>query len=56
MDIKNLVSDTSAINTDKDKIDKNKQWIKVRSDDIYIDETVKVLNKIISQNNTAKTN
>ena len=56
MAINNLTSDTTSINTDKDKIDKNKQWLKVRSDDIYIDESVKVLNKIITQNNVAKTN
>ena len=53
---KNLSSDTLAINADKDKIDKNKQWLKVRSDDIYIDQSVKVLNKIITQNNLAKSN
>lgn len=56
MAINNLSSDTLAINADKDKIDKNKQWLKVRSDDIYIDESVKVLNKIITQNNVAKSN
>ncbi len=56
MTMKNLSSDTLAINADKDKIDKNKQWLKVRSDDIYIDQSVKVLNKIITQNNLAKTN
>ncbi len=56
MDIRNPTSDTAAINSDKDKIDKNKQWLKFRADDIYIDESVKVLNKMITQNNTAKTN
>ncbi len=56
MVIKNLISDTMAINTDKDKIEKNNQWLKVRSNDIYIDESVKVMNKIITQNNVAKTN
>ena len=56
MDIKNLASDALGENADKDKIDKNKQWLKVRGDDIYIDESVKVLNKIITQNNMAKRN
>ena len=56
MDIKNLASDALSENADKDKIDKNKQWLKVRGDDIYIDESVKVLNKIITQNNMAKRN
>ncbi len=56
MALNNLTSDTLVINADKDKIDKNKQWLKVRSDDIYIDQSVKVLNKIITQNNLAKSN
>ncbi len=56
MALNNLSSDTLVINADKDKIDKNKQWLKVRSDDIYIDQSVKVLNKIITQNNLAKSN
>ena len=56
MEIQNMTADVPAINTDKDKIDKNKQWLKVRSDDIYIDESVKVLNKMITQNNLAKSN
>ena len=56
MNFNNPAADTASINSDKDKIDKNKQWLKVRSDDIYIDESVKVLNKMITQNNMAKTN
>ena len=53
--IQNVSADTSSINAAQDKVDKNKQWIKQRSTDIYIDETVKVLNKMIIQNNLAKT-
>ncbi|MEO6489815.1 MAG: carboxy terminal-processing peptidase [Ferruginibacter sp.] len=56
MDMKTLQADTEMISSDKDKMDKNKQWLKVRSDDIYIDESVKVLNKMITQNNLAKSN
>lgn len=56
MDIRNLNADLEAINADSDKVNRNKQWLKVRVDDIYIDETVKVLNKMISQNNMAKSN
>ncbi len=55
LDIQNLVSDTATINSAAEKIDKNKQWIKFRSTDIYIDESVRVLNKMISQNNMART-
>ncbi len=54
LDIKNIAADTMAINQAKDKVEKNKQWIKRISDDIYIDESVKVLNKMIAQNNVAK--
>jgi len=46
----NLVSDTSKINSSVEKVEKNKQWMKVRSTDIYIDESVKVINKLIEQN------
>jgi carboxyl-terminal processing protease len=56
LNIQNVAADTMAINAAQDKIDKNKQWIKIRSTDIYIDETVKVLNKMIAQGNTAKVN
>lgn len=56
MKMVNLQADSMSISNDNDKIEKNKQWIKVRSDDIYIDATVKVINKMITQNNTAKTN
>ena len=47
MEITNLAADTAAINIAQDKIDKNKQWLKNRSSDIFIDETVKVLNRMI---------
>ena len=56
MDIKNIVSDTLSINSSKEKTDRNKQWIKVRSEDIYIDQSVKVLQKMITQANLAKAN
>jgi cell shape-determining protein MreC len=46
----NLFSDTAKINSSVDKVEKNKQWIKVRSSDIYIDESVKVIDKLIEQN------
>jgi hypothetical protein len=56
MDIKNLSVDAVAETTGKEKMDRNKQWLKVRSEDIYIDESVKVLNKMITQANLAKVN
>jgi carboxyl-terminal processing protease len=44
----NLSSDTLKINASDDKKEKNKQWIRVRSNDIYIDESVRVIDKMIS--------
>jgi hypothetical protein len=46
----------SAINAAKEKIDKNNAWLKRISGDIYIDETVKVMNNMITQSTTAKVN
>ena len=54
--VKNIVADTVAINSTKEKIDKNTQWLKRVSADIYIDETVKVMNSMITQTATAKNN
>ena len=56
LDVKNLVADTIAINKTKEKIERNKDFVKKVSGDIYIDETVKVLNKMIVQTNIAKAN
>jgi carboxyl-terminal processing protease len=54
LEFKNLASDTAAINSAKDKIDNNKQWMKFRVNDIYINESVKVVEKMITQNNLVK--
>jgi len=54
MNVKNIAADTVVINAAKDKMDKNTQWLKMISNDIYIDETVKVMNNMISQSATAK--
>lgn len=56
LDVKNIGVDLTAINAAKDKIEKNTQWLKRVSNDIYIDETVKVMNKMIDQAITAKAN
>ena len=56
LDVKNVGSDIPAYTADKEKAEKNKQFINRVKDDIYIDETVKVMNDMIGQNNTAKTN
>jgi carboxyl-terminal processing protease len=51
--ITNLDADTANIVSAEDKVEKNKQWLKFRSTDIYLDQSVKVLNKMIVQNNMA---
>ncbi len=56
LNVKNIAADTVNINTAKDKIEKNKQWLKRVSADIYIDETLKVINNMIMQKATAKNN
>ncbi len=47
-------ADTANVNSAEDKIEKNRQWIKFRSSDVYIDETVKTLEKVILQNNLVR--
>jgi hypothetical protein len=54
MDMKNLKVDSAAIFAAEDKIEKNKQWLKIRNSDVYIDESVKALDKLILLENTAK--
>jgi carboxyl-terminal processing protease len=56
LSVKNIEADMAAINAAKEKIDKNTQWLKRVSGDIYIDETVKVMNSMITQSSTAKIN
>ncbi len=56
MNVKNTAADATIINGAKDKIEKNNQWLKRVSNDIYIDETVKVMNSMINQSITAKNN
>jgi carboxyl-terminal processing protease len=45
----NNTADLENINLSDDKKEKNKQWIKARNADIFIDETVRVLNKVIEK-------
>ena len=56
MSVTNIPADTIVINTAKEKVDKNTQWLKKLSNDIYIDETVKVMYNMINQSSTAKSN
>lgn len=54
MDIQNLKADMEQIASAKEKTDRNIQWLKVRKDDIFIDESVKVLGRMIAQGHLAK--
>jgi len=56
LSVKNIQVDMAVINSAKEKIDKNTAWLKRVSGDIYIDETVKVMNNMINQSTTAKVN
>lgn len=56
LSVKNIEVDKAAINATKEKTEKNTAWLKRVSGDIYIDETVKVMNSMITQSATAKTN
>ena len=56
MTVKNNAADTVVINSTKEKTDKNAQWLKRVSNDIYIEETVKVMNNMINPGATAKRN
>ncbi len=56
LEVKNIVADTVEINRTKEKIDRNKQFVKRVGEDIYIDESVKILNKMIVNDKMAKRN
>ena len=52
--VHNVPADSASIGSDSDRVTKNKQFLKRISDDIYIDETVKVLDKMIGQEQLAQ--
>lgn len=52
--VTNPAPDSIKFAGDKDKLEKNKQWIQRVSDDIYVDETVKVIDNMIGQIDVAK--
>jgi carboxyl-terminal processing protease len=54
--IKNLAADSVDVSSTKEKADKNKVFMKKLGDDIYIDESVKIINKMIMNDNIAKKN
>ena len=44
LDIVNVQADLPAVNADSIAINKNKDWLKGKSKDIYISETVNIVN------------
>jgi len=53
LDVKNVESEDAALTADKEKAEKNKRFLNTLKDDIYVDEAVKVTNKMITQSNVA---
>lgn len=56
INITNATTDVETINANKDRAERNKQWLKRLSGDIYLDETVRVISNIIEQKTTAHNN
>ncbi len=54
MNIRNLYSDTSDIQSTTEKVDKNKQWMKFRLNDVYIQYSVSVLDAWIKREHLVK--
>jgi carboxyl-terminal processing protease len=44
------------VSADKDKTDRYKQWLNSLGKDLYVDEAVKVINDMVTQQNLAKSN
>jgi carboxyl-terminal processing protease len=51
MNMKSLEADAQFIAGDEEKVTKNKQWMDMRKKDVYIDESVKIIDKMIQQGN-----
>jgi len=51
-----MAVDKAVSDTSKDKVERNKQWLKIRSEDVFIDKTVQILNSMIVQSNVVKSN
>lgn len=56
LNVTNNTADLAEIKSTQEKIDRNSKWLKSIGDDVYVDETVKVVNNMINQGNTAKRN
>lgn len=54
LNVTNSAQDMANLQVDKDKTDRNKLWLKRVSGDIYINETIKVMDNMIGQAALAK--
>ncbi len=52
--IRNLNTDSQEVNSTPEKTDRNKQWLKLRSTDIFLEESTKIMDKMIADKNMAK--
>ncbi|MEY4703653.1 MAG: hypothetical protein RIR96_1550, partial [Bacteroidota bacterium] len=52
--IRNLNTDSQEVNSTPEKTDRNKQWLKLRSSDIFLEESTKIMDKMIADKNMAK--
>jgi carboxyl-terminal processing protease len=46
----NNSADSVSVNNGKDKVEKNKQWLKRVSEDVYVDEATRILGEMIRMN------
>lgn len=53
LNVQNLEADQAKLTADKEKTEKNKRFLGSLKDDLYVDEAVKVTNKMINQANIA---
>jgi len=51
--IDNIPADTMAINSTKEKSEKNRLWIKRVGEDIYVDKSLRIMERMIRKNNIA---
>jgi carboxyl-terminal processing protease len=52
--IRNLTVDESEFNSTPEKTDRNKQWLKLRKTDIFLEESAKIMDKMIADKNLVK--
>ena len=56
LEINNIAIDTVEIAKTKEKVESNKRFLKIMSGDIYLDETIKIMNRMIATDKIAVKN